>query len=109
MIRLPEPKVRPEVEARGKARADVLRPYRGRYVARKDETVLFDADTPHEVVAWLRDTRYRRSDGVPGARRPDGRHRLPRGVRFAFERLPGTGVDVARAALEVIVAGPDQR
>jgi hypothetical protein len=53
-IRLPEPRVRPEVEARGKARAEVLRPYRGRYVARKDETVLFDGDTPHEVVAWLR-------------------------------------------------------
>jgi hypothetical protein len=29
-------------------------------------------------------------------------------VRFAFERLPGTGVDVARAALEVVVTGPDQ-
>ena len=29
-------------------------------------------------------------------------------MRFAFERLPGTGVDVARAALEVVVAGPGQ-
>jgi hypothetical protein len=29
-------------------------------------------------------------------------------VRFAFERLPGTGVDVPRAALEVVVTGPDQ-
>ena len=29
-------------------------------------------------------------------------------MRFAFERLPGTGVDVARAALEVVVAGPNQ-
>lgn len=56
-VHMPEPKVRPEVEARGKARADVLRPYRGRYVARKDETVLFDGDTPHEVVAWLRERR----------------------------------------------------
>jgi hypothetical protein len=61
VIRLPEPKVRPEVEARGRARADVLRPYRGRYVARKDETVLVDADSPHEVVAWLRD------HGIDGA------------------------------------------
>ena len=61
VIRLPEPKVRPEVEARGKARADVLRPYRGRYVARQDETVLVDADTPYEVVAWLRD------HGIDGA------------------------------------------
>lgn len=61
VIRLPEPKVRPEVEARGKARADVLRPYRGRYVARQDGTVLVDADTPYEVVAWLRD------HGIDGA------------------------------------------
>lgn len=61
VISLPEPKVRPEVEARGKARADVLRPYRGRYVARQDETVLVDADTPYEVVAWLRD------HGIDGA------------------------------------------
>jgi hypothetical protein len=61
VIRLPEPKMRPEVEARGKARADVLRPYRGRYVARRDETVLFDAGTPHEVVAWLRE------HGIEGA------------------------------------------
>jgi hypothetical protein len=61
VIRLPEPTVRPEVEARGKARADVLRPYRGRYVARKDEAVLFDADSPHEVVAWLHE------QGIDGA------------------------------------------
>lgn len=61
VIRLPEPSIRPEVEARGKVRADVLRAYRGRYVARKDETVLFDADTPHEVVAWLRE------HGIDGA------------------------------------------
>ena len=56
-IRLPEPRLRPKVEARRKARADVLRPFRGRYVARKDEVVLFDADTPHEVAAWLRQHR----------------------------------------------------
>ena len=61
VIRLPEPKVRPEVEARGKARADILRPFRGRYVARKNESVLVDADTPHEVVAWLRE------QGIDGA------------------------------------------
>ncbi|MDQ6727295.1 MAG: retropepsin-like domain-containing protein [Actinomycetota bacterium] len=29
-------------------------------------------------------------------------------MRFAFERLPGTGVDVPRAALEVVVTGTDQ-
>lgn len=61
VIRLPEPKVRPEVEARGNARADILRPFRGQYVARKNETVLFAADTPHEVVAWLRE------QGIDGA------------------------------------------
>jgi len=29
-------------------------------------------------------------------------------VRFAFERLPGAGADIARPALEVTVAGPRQ-
>ena len=43
------------------ARADILRPFRGRYVARKNETVLVDAATPHEVVAWLRE------QGIDGA------------------------------------------
>lgn len=51
---LSEPVTNPEVEAHGTAMADVLRPFRGRYVARKDGQVLFDADTPGEVVAWLR-------------------------------------------------------
>lgn len=57
VIRLPEPKVRPDVEARRKAGADILRPFRGRFVARKDDGVLFDAETPQEVLAWLRDQR----------------------------------------------------
>lgn len=52
-VRLPEPTIRPEVEARGKARADILRPYVGRFVARKAGQVIFDAETPHEVVHWL--------------------------------------------------------
>lgn len=60
-IRLPEPKVRPEVEAHRKAGADILRPYRGRYVARKDDRVLFDADTPQGVLTWLGD------NGIEGA------------------------------------------
>lgn len=55
VIRLPEPPVRPEVDARRKAGADILRPYRGRYVARKDGRVLIDAGTPQEVLAWLGD------------------------------------------------------
>lgn len=61
VIRLPEPKVRPEVEARRKAGSDILRPYRGRYVGRKDDQVLIDADSPYDVVNWLRD------QGIEGA------------------------------------------
>lgn len=56
-IHLPLPTLLPDVEARGKARADLLRPFRGRYVARKNETILVDADTPIEVVTWLREHR----------------------------------------------------
>ncbi len=29
-------------------------------------------------------------------------------MRFAFERLPGAGLDVARPALEVVLVGPQQ-
>jgi hypothetical protein len=61
VIRLPEPKVRPGVEARRKAGADILRSYRGCFVGQRDEQVLVDADTPHEVVAWLRE------HGIEGA------------------------------------------
>ncbi len=55
MIRLPEPRVRPEVEARRKAGADALRPYIGRYVLLRGNEVIFDAENPHEVVAWMRE------------------------------------------------------
>ncbi|MGH9278640.1 MAG: hypothetical protein ACRD12_11130 [Acidimicrobiales bacterium] len=61
VIHLPEPEVRPEVEARRKKGADILRPYIGRFVLRKGDEVLFDADNPHEVVAWMRE------HGVEGA------------------------------------------
>jgi hypothetical protein len=61
VIRLPEPKVRPEVEARRKAGADILRPYRGRFVGQKGERVLIDADNPYDVVNWLHD------QGIEGA------------------------------------------
>jgi hypothetical protein len=61
VVRLPEPKARPDVEARRKAGADILRPYIGRYVGRRDERVLIDADNPYDVVNWLRD------QGVEGA------------------------------------------
>lgn len=61
VIRLPEPKVRPEVEARRKAGADALRPYRGRFIGQKDERILFDADNPVDIVKWLRD------QGIEGA------------------------------------------
>ena len=29
-------------------------------------------------------------------------------MRFAFERLPGAGLDVARPALEIVIPGPQQ-
>lgn len=61
VIRLPEPKARPEVEERRKAGADILRPFRGRYVGQKEERVLVDADNPYDVVNWLRD------QGIMGA------------------------------------------
>ena len=61
VIRLPEPKVRPEVEARRKAGADILRPYIGRFVLQKGDEVLFDADNPHDVVKWMRE------NGIEGA------------------------------------------
>jgi hypothetical protein len=61
VVRLPEPKVRPEVEARRKAGADILRPYRGRFVAQKEEQVLIDSNNPYDVVAWLRE------HGIEGA------------------------------------------
>ena len=40
---------------RSRRSADVLRPYIGKYVARKDEHVLVAADTPAEVLGWLRE------------------------------------------------------
>ena len=55
LIRLPQPTVRPEVEAHRKAGADLLRPYRGRYVAQQDDRVLIDADNPYDVMNWIRD------------------------------------------------------
>jgi len=55
VIRVPEPKARPEVEERRKAGADALRPYIGRYVLLSGNEVLFDADNPHGVVAWMRE------------------------------------------------------
>ena len=34
--------------------ADVLRPFQGRFVAHCDGDILFDADRPETVIAWLR-------------------------------------------------------
>ena len=78
-VHMPGPKVRPEVEARGKARADVLRPYRGRYVARNDETVLFDGDTPHEQIP---------DDGYHGAYVEELAAALPDDLRAAATAAP---------------------
>lgn len=41
----------------GRPRCSTARPYRGRFVARKDDRVLFDANTPQEVLAWLSEQR----------------------------------------------------
>ena len=60
LIRLPQPTVRPEVEARRKAGADILRPFGGRYVAQEGDRVLIDADNPYLVVNWL----HRRIEGA---------------------------------------------
>lgn len=38
----------------GPDRAAHLRPFVGRWVAQTDDVVLFDADSPEEVVTWLR-------------------------------------------------------
>jgi len=56
VIRLPEPRVRPEVEARRKAGADALRPFIGRFVAQRGDEVLCDAEAPQDVVAWIHRT-----------------------------------------------------
>jgi hypothetical protein len=61
VVQLPEPPISPEAEARGATHADFLRPHRGRYVGRLAGRVLVAADTPDEVVEWLR------REGVEGA------------------------------------------
>ena len=54
-VRLRTPVTRPEVLERSRRAADVLRPYIGKYVAQRGETVLVAADTPAEVFRWLRE------------------------------------------------------
>jgi hypothetical protein len=61
VVHLSEPAISPDVEARGAANADALRPHRGRYVGRLGGRVLVAADSPDEVVDWLR------RHGVEGA------------------------------------------
>jgi hypothetical protein len=54
IVHLRTPVTPPEVLERNRRSADILRPYIGKYVAQRRETVLVAADTPGEVVRWLR-------------------------------------------------------
>ena len=55
IVHLRTPVTRPAVLERRRRGADLLRPHIGKYVARKNETILVAADTPAEVFRWLRD------------------------------------------------------
>lgn len=48
-VHLRTPVTRPEVLERSRRAADLLRPHIGKYVARKDDTILVAADTPADV------------------------------------------------------------
>ncbi|MDQ1376126.1 MAG: hypothetical protein QOJ52_2304 [Acidimicrobiaceae bacterium] len=61
VVHLAEPATPPEVERAGHHAAELLRPFRGRYVGRLNGRIVAVADTPAEVVARLR------ADNVPGA------------------------------------------
>ncbi|MDQ1428878.1 MAG: hypothetical protein QOK39_2354 [Acidimicrobiaceae bacterium] len=61
VVHLAEPATPPEVERAGHDAAELLRPYRGRYVGRLDGRIVAVADTAAEVVASLR------ADNVSGA------------------------------------------
>jgi hypothetical protein len=54
VVHLAEPETPPEVERAGHDAAELLRPYRGRYVGRLAGRIVAVADTPAEVVASLR-------------------------------------------------------
>jgi poly(3-hydroxyalkanoate) synthetase len=54
-VHLRTPVTRPEVLERRQRSADLLRPHIGKYVARKNETILIAADTPADVFRWLRE------------------------------------------------------
>jgi hypothetical protein len=54
-VRLRNPVTPPEVAERSRRAADVLRPYIGQFVARKDERVLIAAARQPEVFGWLRE------------------------------------------------------
>jgi hypothetical protein len=55
VVHVTAPPTPQEVERQGRAAADLLRPYRGRYVARLHGRVIASAETPVEVAAQLRE------------------------------------------------------
>lgn len=61
VVHLAEPATPLEVERAGHDAAERLRPFRGRYVGRRDGRIVAVADTAAEVVARLR------ADNVQGA------------------------------------------
>jgi hypothetical protein len=54
-VKLRKPAIEPAVADRSSRAADVLRPHIGLYVARRNDEILTSADTPGEVVMWLRE------------------------------------------------------
>jgi len=54
VVHLADPAMLPEVEQAGHNAAELLRPFRGRYVGRLAGRIVAVADTPAEVVASLR-------------------------------------------------------
>ena len=58
-VRLHKPVLDSAVADRTRRAADLLRPYIGHYVARRDDEILTSAETPGEVVLWLREREIR--------------------------------------------------
>lgn len=54
-VKLRKPAIDPAVADRTSRAADVLRPHIGHYVARRNDEILTSAETPGEVVMWLRE------------------------------------------------------
>lgn len=53
-VRLRKPAIDPAVADHMRRAADLLRPYVGHYVARRNDEILTSDETPGEVILWLR-------------------------------------------------------